>query len=65
MVGIQKSSSLSATLDVNGSIAASSYLILSQVSSSFDFANDAAASGSGIPLGGLYHTSGTIKIRLV
>ena len=65
MVGIQKSSSLSATLDVNGSIAASSYLILSQVSSSFNFANDVAASGSGIPLGGLYHTSGTIKIRLV
>ena len=39
--------------------------ILSQVSSSFNFANDLAASGSGIPLGGLYHTSGTIKIRLV
>jgi hypothetical protein len=39
--------------------------ILSQVSESFNFANDLAASGSGIPLGGLYHTSGTIKIRLV
>ena len=39
--------------------------ILSQVSQSFNFANDLAASGSGIPLGGLYHTSGTIKIRLV
>lgn len=64
-VGIQKTGSLSATLDVNGSIAASSYLVLSQVSSSFNFADDAAASGSGIPLGGLYHTSGTIKIRLV
>ena len=64
-VGIQKTSSLSATLDVNGSTAISSYLILSQVSSSFNFADDAAASGSGIPLGGLYHTSGTIKIRLV
>jgi hypothetical protein len=38
--------------------------ILSQVSSSFNFANDTEASGSGIPLGGLYHTSGTIKIRL-
>jgi hypothetical protein len=65
MVGIRKSGSLSATLDVNGSAAVSSYLTLSQVSSSFNFANDAAASGSGIPLGGLYHTSGTIKIRLV
>jgi len=39
--------------------------ILSQVSSSFNFADDTEASGSGIPLGGLYHTSGTIKIRLV
>ena len=65
MVGIRKSGSLSATLDVNGSVAASSYLVLSQVSSSFNFADDTAASGSGIPLGGLYHTSGTIKIRLV
>jgi hypothetical protein len=65
MVGIKKSGSLSATLDVNGSAAVSSYLTLSQVSSSFNFADDTAASGSGIPLGGLYHTSGTIKIRLV
>lgn len=65
MVGIRKSGSLSATLDVNGSAAVSSYLTLSQVSSSFNFADDTAASGSGIPLGGLYHTSGTIKIRLV
>jgi hypothetical protein len=39
--------------------------ILSQVSQSFNFANDTEASGSGIPLGGLYHTSGTIKIRLI
>ena len=64
MVGIRKSGSLSATLDVNGSIAASSYLILSTVSSSYEFANDASASIGGIPLGGLYHTSGVIRIRL-
>lgn len=30
-----------------------------------NFANDAAASTGGIPIGGLYHTSGTVKIRLV
>lgn len=64
MVGIRKSGSLSATLDVNGSIAASSYLILSTVSSSYNFPNDASASIAGIPLGGLYHTSGVIRIRL-
>lgn len=40
------------------------YIILSQVSASFDFADDAAAATGGVPLGGLYHTSGSIKIRL-
>lgn len=29
------------------------------------FAFDAAAAAAGIPIGGLYHTSGTVKIRLV
>jgi len=60
--GIYASGSLvsSGSLTVQRSTA-----ILSQVSSSFNFANDTEASGSGIPLGGLYHTSGTIKIRLV
>jgi uncharacterized delta-60 repeat protein len=39
--------------------------ILAQVSSSYNFADDAAAATGGVPLGGLYHTSGSIKIRLV
>jgi hypothetical protein len=39
--------------------------ILSHVSSSCDFANDEEAANGGVPLGGLYHTSGVIKIRLV
>lgn len=30
-----------------------------------DFANDGAAASGGVPVGGLYHTSGTIKIRLI
>jgi len=30
-----------------------------------DFANDAAAAAGGIVLGGLYHTTGAVKIRLV
>jgi len=71
-VGIGKGTgSLNATLDVNGSttitgsITVSNLIILPTVSSSFNFANDASASIGGIPLGGLYHTSGTIKIRLV
>jgi len=30
----------------------------------FNFADDTAAAAGGIPIGGLYHTSGTLKIRL-
>jgi hypothetical protein len=41
------------------------YTILSQVSSSYNYANDTEASVAGVPLGGLYHTSGSVKIRLV
>jgi len=29
------------------------------------YANDAAAAVGGVPVGGLYHTTGTIKVRLV
>lgn len=32
---------------------------------SLDFADDSAAATGGIPLGGVYHTSGTLKIRVV
>jgi hypothetical protein len=49
------------SLDVSGN----GYVILSQVSASYNFADDTAAAGGGVPLGGLYHTTGTIKIRLV
>jgi hypothetical protein len=57
---------VSSSMTTSGSLTVQkSTAILSQVSQSFNFANDSAASGSGIPLGGLYHTSGTIKIRLV
>lgn len=56
----------SGSLTTSGSLTVQkSTAILSQVSESYNFADDNEASGSGIPLGGLYHTSGTIKIRLV
>ena len=32
---------------------------------SLDFASDAAAATGGIPLGGVYHTAGALKIRIV
>jgi len=42
-----------------------SMVILSQVSESLDFANDVdAALVGGVPLGGLYHNSGAVRIRL-
>jgi hypothetical protein len=53
------------SLDVTGSMDVDGFTILSTVSSSYNFADDAAAASGGVPLGGLYHTSGTIKIRLV
>ncbi len=42
-----------------------STMILASVSSSFNFADDTTAAAGGVPLGGLYHTSGVVKIRLV
>lgn len=70
-VGIGKGTgSINSALDVNGSttitgsLAVTNLTILSTVSSSYEFANDASASLGGIPLGGLYHTSGVIRIRL-
>ena len=42
----------------------SSYLILSQVSSSLDFPSDASASVGGVPLGGLYRNGNVIQIRI-
>ena len=54
------------TNNVYGSLTLpTSTAILSQVSSSYNFSNDEEAASGGIPLGGLYHNSGTIKIRLV
>ena len=53
------------TLDVSGSLAASSFVILSQVSQSLNFANDTAAQAGGVPLGGLYRSGSFMLIRLV
>jgi uncharacterized delta-60 repeat protein len=39
--------------------------ILSEVSSSLNFANDTAAAAGGVPLGGLYRNGNAIQIRLV
>jgi len=45
-------------------IVSESMVILSQVSESLDFTDDASAATGGVPLGGLYHNSGAVRIRL-
>ena len=52
---------LTKTFDYSGSTGA---VILSQVSSSLNFADDTAAATGGIPLGGLYRNGNFIVIRL-
>lgn len=52
------------SLDVTGSIETDGFVILSQVSSSLDFADDSAAASGGVPLGGLYRNGNAIQIRL-
>jgi len=52
---------ITGSLDVSGN----GYVILSKVSASYNYADDTAAQAGGVPLGGLYHTSGSVKIRLV
>ena len=49
---------------INGNVVMSSGLTLTSVVG-FDYVNDTAAANAGIPLGGVYHTNGTLKIRIV
>jgi len=51
--------------NISGSILATNTIVLSKVSSSYNFLNDAAAAAGGIPLGGLYRSGSLILIRLV
>lgn len=30
-----------------------------------NYANDTAAAAAGVPVGGMYHTSGTVKVRVI
>jgi hypothetical protein len=30
----------------------------------YDYADDSTAQSAGVPIGGIYHTGGTLKIRL-
>ncbi len=57
------SSSINTTLGaVSSSISSSINLTISVPGT---YANDAAAQAAGVRIGGLYHTTGTVKVRLV
>jgi hypothetical protein len=55
---------LNNNIKVEGSITNNSYVVLSQVSGSLDFLNDAAAATGGVPLGGLYRNGNFVMIRI-
>lgn len=58
---------LSSDLEITGIIDDSSLAqpsVLAEPTVARNYANDAAAATGGIPVGGLYHTAGAIKIRL-
>jgi hypothetical protein len=55
---------ITGSLQVTGSANINGFTILSQVSSSLNFVNDAAAAAGGVPLGGLYRSGNFVLIRL-
>ena len=56
---------ITGSLDVTGSLISRNTTILTQVSQSLNFTNDAAAAAGGVPLGGLYRNGNSIQIRIV
>ena len=56
---------ITGSLDVTGSLISRNTTILTQVSESLNFIDDAAAAAGGVPLGGLYRNGSFIQIRIV
>jgi hypothetical protein len=52
------------TINTNSGTTVNGFVVLSEVSSSLDFANDTAAEAGGVPLGGLYRNGNFIMIRM-
>ena len=52
------------TINTTSGTTVNGFVVLANVSSSLDFANDAAADTGGIPLGGLYRNGNFIMIRM-
>jgi hypothetical protein len=56
---------ITGSLNITGSATISNKLVLTAISTSLNFVDDAAAQTGGVPLGGLYRSGSFILIRLV
>jgi hypothetical protein len=63
--GSTNSTILAVSGSTNSTILAVSGSFSNRLTITGSCANDAAAQSAGVPIGGLYHTSGTVKVRLV
>jgi hypothetical protein len=64
-VEITGSLQVTGSIQVTGSLISKNTTILTQVSESLNFVDDAAAATGGVPLGGLYRSGNVICIRIV
>jgi len=62
--GLTVTGSLSISGSTNSAVINNGFVVLTQVSQSLNFANDAAAAIGGVPLGGLYRNGNVIAIRI-
>lgn len=58
------SSAETITINTTSGTTVNGFIVLANVSSSLDFANDAAADAGGVPLGGLYRNGNFVMIRM-
>jgi len=64
ILDVTGSALISGSVVMSGSFTQNGFKILTTVSQSLNFANDAAAAAGGVPLGGLYRSGNFILIRL-
>jgi hypothetical protein len=64
ILDVTGSALISGSVVMSGSFTQNGFKILTAVSQSLNFANDAAAATGGVPLGGLYRSGNFILIRL-
>jgi hypothetical protein len=64
VLDVTGSALISGSLVMSGSFTQNGFKILTAVSQSLNFANDASAAAGGVPLGGLYRSGNFILIRL-